>query len=401
MAPIERDTKAEEEQRLQDGDNKAVNDSPKKVAQAESLKSSEKSSDIKENGSVDDGPGSSYMSEEGPTTPTTSPRRHRRERTWSSSAKDETLLLTRQRTIYTAGRPPWYNAQGQLVEPFVIGICGGSASGKTTVARKIIEALNVPWVTLLSMDSFYKVLNEEQHKLADENQFNFDHPDAFDFELLIETLKKLKEGKRVEVPIYNFVTHSREKRFKFMYGANVIIFEGILCFTNKELLNMMDMKIFIDTDSDIRLARRLQRDITDRGRDLEGCLAQYERFVKPSFDHYIAPSMVHADIIVPRAGPEAADEAGGVPLGPAAAQHPAACSADPAAPGHPHVHPQPGHQAGRVHLLLGAAHAPPHGVHGRAAALRGRQRGDAPGHQLQGQEDCGGEDLRRVDPAGG
>lgn len=300
MAPIERDSKSEEEQRLQDGDNKAVNDSPKKVAQAESLKSSEKSSHSKENGSIDDGVGSSAMSEI--ETPTTSPRRHRRERTWSSTAKDETLLLTRQRTIYTAGRPPWYNAQGQLVEPFVIGICGGSASGKTTVAKKIIEALNVPWVTLLSMDSFYKVLNEEQHKLADDNQFNFDHPDAFDFELLIETLKKLKEGKRVEVPIYNFVTHAREKRFKFMYGANVIIFEGILCFTNKELLNMMDMKIFIDTDSDIRLARRLQRDITDRGRDLEGCLAQYERFVKPAFDHYIAPSMVHADIIVPRGG---------------------------------------------------------------------------------------------------
>ncbi|XP_077496693.1 uridine-cytidine kinase-like lethal (2) k01209 isoform X6 [Amblyomma americanum] len=252
-------------------------------------------------GSCDDvGSASDFQSES--QTPCMSPRRIRRERLWSGSAKDDTLLLTRQRTIYTAGRPPWYNAQGQLVEPFVIGICGGSASGKTTVAKKIIEALNVPWVTLLSMDSFYKVLGEEQHKLADDNQFNFDHPDAFDFDLLIETLKKLKEGKRVEVPIYNFVTHSREKRFKFMYGANVIIFEGILCFTNKELLNMMDMKIFIDTDSDIRLARRLKRDITERGRDLEGCLGQYERFVKPAFDHYIAPSMVHADLIVPRGG---------------------------------------------------------------------------------------------------
>ncbi|KAH6922445.1 hypothetical protein HPB50_013618 [Hyalomma asiaticum] len=221
MAPIELENKAEEEQRLQNGgdhDKRLPCDSPEKILPAGTLKPPEKPVGPKENGSFDDvGSASDLLSET--QTPCMSPRRLRRERLWSGSAKDDSLLLTRQRTIYTAGRPPWYNVQGQLVEPFVIGICGGSASGKTTVAKKIIEALNVPWVTLLSMDSFYK---------------------------------------------------------------------------------MMDMKIFIDTDSDIRLARRLQRDITDRGRDLEGCLAQYERFVKPAFDHYIAPSMVHADLIVPR-----------------------------------------------------------------------------------------------------
>lgn len=92
------------------------------------------------------------------------------------------------------------------------GICGGSASGKTTVAEKIIECLGVPWVTLLSMDSFYKVLNAEQHELAHRNEYNFDHPDAFDFDLLFTTLQRLKEGRKVEVPIYNFVTHSRESR---------------------------------------------------------------------------------------------------------------------------------------------------------------------------------------------
>lgn len=92
------------------------------------------------------------------------------------------------------------------------GICGGSASGKTTVAEKIIESLGIPWVTLLSMDSFYKVLNEKQHEIADRNEYNFDHPDAFDFDLLISTLQRLKEGRKVEVPIYNFVTHSRENR---------------------------------------------------------------------------------------------------------------------------------------------------------------------------------------------
>lgn len=286
MAPVEVDSSKPEQQQPKEDSNDEEN-------------AVTRSSDPESNGSCDE---RASPRPERPFLPA-SPRKGRRDRTWSSSAsKSEPLLWTRQRTIYTAGRPPWYNAQGQSVEPFVIGICGGSASGKTTVATKIIEALNVPWVTLLSMDSFYKVLDEERHRLARQNQYNFDHPDAFDFELLIETLKKLKEGKRVEVPVYNFVSHSREKRMKFMYGANVIIFEGILSFSNKRLLQMMDMKVFIDTDSDVRLARRLKRDITERGRDLEGCLRQYERFVKPAFDHYIAPTMAHADLIVPRGG---------------------------------------------------------------------------------------------------
>jgi len=188
------------------------------------------------------------------------------------------------------------------VEPFVIGICGGSASGKTTVANKIIECLGHPWVTLLSQDSFYKVLTEKQHEQAANNDYNFDHPDAFDFELLRKTIQRLKHFKNVEVPIYNFITHSRDNRTKTMYGANVIIFEGILTFYNPEICSLLDMKVFVDTDSDIRLARRLRRDITARGRDLEGVLKQYTRFVKPSFEHYIAPLMAHADIIVPRGG---------------------------------------------------------------------------------------------------
>ncbi|KAK7863873.1 hypothetical protein R5R35_007207 [Gryllus longicercus] len=252
------------------------------------------------------------------TPPPTSPRppstgslqkspRSKRQRTASMSQSSkkvtaESILRSHNRTIYTAGRPPWYNSAGQQVEPFVIGICGGSASGKTTVAAKIIESLDVPWVTLLSMDSFYKVLNEKQHNLAARNEYNFDHPDAFDIDLLVETLQRLKEGKKVEVPIYNFVTHSRESRTKTMYGANVIIFEGILTFYSAAVLKMLDMKVFVDTDADIRLARRLRRDISQRGRDLEGVLKQYSTMVKPAFYHYIAPTMVHADIIVPRGG---------------------------------------------------------------------------------------------------
>ncbi|XP_056633223.1 uridine-cytidine kinase-like 1 [Diorhabda sublineata] len=240
-----------------------------------------------------------------PSTGSQKSPRSRRQRTTSlnqTKKPTESIIRTQHRTIYTAGRPPWYNSVGQKVEPFVIGICGGSASGKTTVAEKIIESLGVPWVTLLSMDSFYKVLNEKQHEIADRNEYNFDHPDAFDFDLLAQTLQRLKEGRKVEVPIYNFLTHSREAKTKTMYGANVIIFEGILTFHNQKVIDMLDMKVFVDADPDVRLARRLRRDISQRGRDLEGVIKQYTSMVQPSFNHYIAPLTSHADIIVPRGG---------------------------------------------------------------------------------------------------
>ncbi|XP_077109092.1 uridine-cytidine kinase-like 1 isoform X6 [Ranitomeya variabilis] len=233
--------------------------------------------------------------------PPVSPGRSSRRRTTSQCKSEPPLLRTSKRTIYTAGRPPWYNEHGtQSKEAFVIGLGGGSASGKTTVARMIIEALDVPWVVLLSMDSFYKVLTEEQQAQAACNEYNFDHPDSFDFELMICTLKKLKQGKSVKIPTYDFTTHSRTKDWKTLYGANVIIFEGIMAFAHAELLKLLDMKIFVDTDSDIRLVRRLRRDISERGRDIEGVLKQYHTFVKPAFDQYIQPTMRLADIVVPR-----------------------------------------------------------------------------------------------------
>uniref|UniRef100_A0A7M4E925 Uridine-cytidine kinase n=1 Tax=Crocodylus porosus TaxID=8502 RepID=A0A7M4E925_CROPO len=234
-----------------------------------------------------------------PLTPSLSPRK----RTPSQSCAEPPLLRAGQRTIYTAGRPPWYTETGApLDEAFVIGLCGGSASGKTTVANKIIEALDVPWVVLLSMDSFYKVLNKEQQELAACSEYNFDHPDAFDFDLLVSVLRKLKKGKSVKVPVYDFTTHSRRKEWKTIYGANVIVFEGILAFANKELLKLLDMKVFVDTDSDIRLVRRLQRDIMERGRDIVGVIKQYNKFVKPAFEQYIEPTVQVADIVVPRGG---------------------------------------------------------------------------------------------------
>uniref|UniRef100_A0AAR2KVA3 Uridine-cytidine kinase n=2 Tax=Pygocentrus nattereri TaxID=42514 RepID=A0AAR2KVA3_PYGNA len=234
-----------------------------------------------------------------PLTPSLSPRK----RTTSQSKTEPPLLRTNKRTIYTAGRPPWYNVTGTTFkEAFVIGLCGGSASGKTTVANKIIEALDVPWVVLLSMDSFYKVLSNEEQELAAKNEYNFDHPDAFDFELLVNVLRKLKKGKSVKVPVYDFTSHCRRKEWKTVYGANVVIFEGILAFANKELLKLLDMKVFVDTDSDIRLVRRLKRDISERGRDIGGVIKQYNKFVKPAFEQYIEPTVQVADIVVPRGG---------------------------------------------------------------------------------------------------
>ncbi|GAB5568993.1 uridine-cytidine kinase-like 1 isoform X2 [Prionailurus iriomotensis] len=257
--------------------------------------------------------------------PAVGTRRSPRKRTTSQCKSEPPLLRTSKRTIYTAGRPPWYNEHGtQSKEAFAIGLGGGSASGKTTVARMIIEALDVPWVVLLSMDSFYKVLTTQQQEQAARNNFNFDHPDAFDFDLIVSTLKKLKQGKSVKVPVYDFTTHSRKKDWKTLYGANVIIFEGIMAFADKTLLEelvpmsptpampvarpaqqpalpiqLLDMKIFVDTDSDIRLVRRLRRDISERGRDIEGVIKQYNKFVKPAFDQYIQPTMRVADIVVP------------------------------------------------------------------------------------------------------
>ncbi|XP_034028893.1 uridine-cytidine kinase-like 1 [Thalassophryne amazonica] len=225
----------------------------------------------------------------------------RKKSTTSLSKTEPPLLRTGTRTIYTAGRPPWYDKhRAQSKEAFVIGLCGGSTSGKTTVANKIIEALDVPWVVLLSMDSFYKVLTPEEQNLAASNDYNFDHPGAFDFELLVAMLRKLKQGKSVKIPVYDFTTHRRHKDWKNLYGASVIIFEGIMSFVDKELLQLLDMKIFVDTDSDIRLVRRLHRDITERSHDIDGVIKQYNKFVKPAFEQYIEPTMRLADIVVPR-----------------------------------------------------------------------------------------------------
>jgi len=189
-------------------------------------------------------------------------------------------------------------AEREKKPPFVLGVAGGTASGKTSVCQMIIAALKDRRVSLISQDSFYRSLTQEEK--ATVSEYNFDHPDAFDWALMNQTLSELKQGKPVEIPLYDFVTHSRLSEHTTIYGADIIILEGILVFYPSELRGMFDMKIFVDADADTRLARRVIRDINHRGRDVMGVLRQYEKFVKPAFDEYINPTKKYADVIIPR-----------------------------------------------------------------------------------------------------
>eukprot|EP00879_Flechtneria_rotunda_P011328 GHRR01011833.1.p1 GENE.GHRR01011833.1~~GHRR01011833.1.p1 ORF type:complete len:489 (+),score=128.33 GHRR01011833.1:1545-3011(+) len=181
--------------------------------------------------------------------------------------------------------------------PFVIGVAGGTASGKTTVCDKIMQRLHDQCVVMLNQDSFYRTLTEDE--LADVHNYNFDHPDAFDTPALLECLDGLKAGQAVEVPTYDFSQHRRGTETKKVEPADVIILEGILVLHMKELRSQCNMCVYVDTDDDVRLARRIQRDVTHRGRDVGGVIEQYTRFVKPAFDMFVAPSRRYADIIIP------------------------------------------------------------------------------------------------------
>mmetsp|Transcript_47418 Transcript_47418/g.78594 ORF Transcript_47418/g.78594 Transcript_47418/m.78594 type:complete len:567 (-) Transcript_47418:327-2027(-) len=208
----------------------------------------------------------------------------------------------RKRQLWKVARSPWYNTKGTRVEPLVIGVTGGTASGKTTVCRKIIDKLGIPWVVLLSMDRFYRNLTPAEHKIVEAGKFNWDHPSAFDWPLFQKTIAAIRSGRSVDVPRYDFSTNSREKKKDTVYGADIVIIEGILVLHDKPLRELMDIKVFVDTDSDLRLARRIKRDIRERGRKLDDILAQYVKTVKPSFDDYIFPTKRYADLIVPRGG---------------------------------------------------------------------------------------------------
>lgn len=182
---------------------------------------------------------------------------------------------------------------------FIIGISGGSGCGKTTLAKNIVKQLGQKSIIILSMDSYYKELSDEDKALAHEGRFNFDHPSAIDSQLLFKHFSMLKEGKTIEVPIYDFVTHSRTGKTVKVDGVRVIIFEGIMTYCYQELLELMDVKIFVETDAEVRLSRRLLRDIRERGRQVNDIIRQYFSFVKPAYDNFIAPTKSRADIIVP------------------------------------------------------------------------------------------------------
>uniref|UniRef100_A0A0E0M335 Uridine kinase n=1 Tax=Oryza punctata TaxID=4537 RepID=A0A0E0M335_ORYPU len=188
-----------------------------------------------------------------------------------------------------------------LRQPFVIGVSGGTASGKTTVCDMIIQQLHDHRVVLVNQDSFYRGLTAEESAHAQD--YNFDHPDAFDTEQLLECMGQLKRAQPVNVPIYDFKNHRRSSEsFRKVNASDVIILEGILVFHDQRVRNLMDMKIFVDTDADIRLARRIRRDTVERGRDVSSVLEQYGRFVKPAFDDFVLPSKKYADVIIPRGG---------------------------------------------------------------------------------------------------
>ncbi|KAL4420365.1 hypothetical protein ABPG77_002305 [Micractinium sp. CCAP 211/92] len=182
-------------------------------------------------------------------------------------------------------------------EPFFIGVAGGTASGKTTVCDMIIQRLQEQSVVMLAQDSFYRSLTEEDR--ANLPEYNFDKPEAFDTALLLECLSELKAGRPFEVPVYDFTTHSRSSETRRVLPADVIVLEGILVLHMEEIRAMLNMKVYVDTDDDVRLARRIQRDVAVRGRDVAGVIEQYTKFVKPAFDQYVAPSRKFADVIIP------------------------------------------------------------------------------------------------------
>ncbi len=185
-------------------------------------------------------------------------------------------------------------------KPLILGVAGGSGSGKTTVVNKIVEAIGEDQILLLQHDSYYRDLSHIP--LEERVKQNFDHPSSLETELLIRHIEALKEGYQIELPIYDFVAHTRSDKTLKKAPKSIILVDGILIFAEPDLLDQMDIKIFVDTDGDVRLLRRLNRDINERGRELNGVLNQYERFVRPMHLEFVEPSKRYADIIIPRGG---------------------------------------------------------------------------------------------------
>ena len=187
-----------------------------------------------------------------------------------------------------------------MTKNLIIGIAGGTGSGKTTLADRIIEELNDPNIIIIKQDAYYK--SHPKMSSQEREKINFDHPDAFDTELLMQQLINLKNGKSIKMPVYDFKTHLRKKETELIQPYKVLILEGILLFENAKLRELLDIKIFVDTDSDIRILRRITRDINERGRTFESVHKQYLKTVRPMHLEFVEPSKKYADIIVPEGG---------------------------------------------------------------------------------------------------
>ena len=186
------------------------------------------------------------------------------------------------------------------VERIIVGVAGGTGSGKTTVSQAILDRVGRDRIAYLQHDSYYR---DRSHVLPEERaKANFDHPDALESELLAQHLASLKAGEPVEVPVYDFTTHTRETRTVSVAPRKVILVEGILIFAERALRELMDIKVFVDTDVDIRFIRRLQRDITERGRTVESVIRQYTETVRPMHLEFVEPSKRYADVIIPEGG---------------------------------------------------------------------------------------------------
>ena len=186
------------------------------------------------------------------------------------------------------------------MKPLIIGIAGGSGSGKSTVAHKVAEGLATPSVAFIDMDAYYK--NFTELSLDERRRLNWDHPDAFDFDLLCSHLELLTEGKAIEKPEYDFVTHLRAPATRHVEAPEVVVIDGILLLVDERVRDLLDVKVFVDADADIRLIRRIKRDIKTRGRPLEEVLDQYLSTVQPMHLQFVEPSKRYADVIVPRGG---------------------------------------------------------------------------------------------------
>ena len=189
------------------------------------------------------------------------------------------------------------------MRPLIIGIAGGSGSGKSTVARKIADSLDGAKVAFIDMDAYYR--DHPELSLEKRAQLNYDHPDAFELDLLADHLARLAGGESIEKPVYDFVSHARRAKSERIETADVIVIDGILLLVDERVRSRLDVKVFVDTDADIRLIRRIRRDMAARGRPLEEILEQYLTTVQPMHLQFVEPSKRYADLIIPRGGENA------------------------------------------------------------------------------------------------